>query len=274
MVNKKKTERFQQFIENPGEIILDPDETFFQNIIREYPYFQSAHLLMTLAQNQNKSIFFNKKLEETAIYSGDRAALYELIHKPLQEQTKRTDQSGEKVTSKEKPAKLPSGSSHDLSDDQLLKEIRERSSNKVQKKASKTSREPTSKRSSKSLHEKHTFSEWLDHLSKKQISPKKQKAGKLTGQKQKEVNQLLDEFIKKEPRIKKPRSKFYDPVDKARESVKEDENLVSETLAKINIRQGNYSAAIKIYEKLSLLYPDKFNYFAPKIEALKEKLKE
>ncbi|MCW3464069.1 hypothetical protein [Chitinophaga nivalis] len=48
-------------------------------------------------------------------------------------------------------------------------------------------------------------------------------------------------------------------------------DIVSETLADIWVRQHQYENAIKIYQKLSLLNPDKNAYFAQKISELKSK---
>lgn len=55
----------------------------------------------------------------------------------------------------------------------------------------------------------------------------------------------------------------------AMDSIVFNNDIVSETLAEIWVRQHQYSNAIKIYQKLSLLNPDKNAYFAQKILALK-----
>jgi hypothetical protein len=57
----------------------------------------------------------------------------------------------------------------------------------------------------------------------------------------------------------------------AMDSIVFNNDIVSETLAEIWVRQHQYSNAIKIYQKLSLLNPDKNAYFAQKILELKSK---
>ena len=54
----------------------------------------------------------------------------------------------------------------------------------------------------------------------------------------------------------------------AMESITLNDNIVSETLAEIWARQHQYQTAIHIYQKLSLLNPNKSAYFAQKIKEL------
>ena len=82
----------------------------------------------------------------------------------------------------------------------------------------------------------------------------------------------IDEFIKNEPSISRPKAEFYDPVSKAKESVVDNENIVSETLAGIFYDQGHLQKAIKIYQKLSLKYPEKSSYFAALIKKAEKEL--
>ncbi|PSJ71368.1 hypothetical protein C7N43_39675 [Sphingobacteriales bacterium UPWRP_1] len=51
-----------------------------------------------------------------------------------------------------------------------------------------------------------------------------------------------------------------------------DDSYITETIARIFVRQENYAKAIAIYERLCLKYPEKNAYFAAKIEELKNKL--
>ncbi len=59
----------------------------------------------------------------------------------------------------------------------------------------------------------------------------------------------------------------------AEESLREKEDIVSETLAKILIEQGRYKKALKMYKRLSLKFPEKSGYFAVRIEKINKKIK-
>jgi hypothetical protein len=82
---------------------------------------------------------------------------------------------------------------------------------------------------------------------------------------------LIDKIIENSPgQIKiKDDQKFYSPEQNAKESLLENEHLVSETLAKIYALQGSVNKAVRAYEILSLKFPQKSAYFASLIQKLK-----
>ncbi|MEX0967510.1 MAG: hypothetical protein WD077_09745 [Bacteroidia bacterium] len=86
-----------------------------------------------------------------------------------------------------------------------------------------------------------------------------------------DVTEIIDKFIEESPRIKPPKTEFYSPSAMATRSAEEDDELFSETLARINAEQGNLKKAIEMYEKLGKKYPEKFSYFAALIKDLRHK---
>ena len=82
--------------------------------------------------------------------------------------------------------------------------------------------------------------------------------------------ELIDKFIIENPSISRPKAEFYNPISVAQNSIIDQENIVSETLAKIYEKQGYLEKAMSIYEKLGLKYPEKSRYFAAQIERLEE----
>jgi hypothetical protein len=86
---------------------------------------------------------------------------------------------------------------------------------------------------------------------------------------------LIDKFINANPRIEPVRDKSDHPAeDISKPFTEEKGGFITETLAKIYIRQSYYSKAIEIYEKLSLKFPEKSGYFATQIEKVKELIKQ
>ena len=83
-------------------------------------------------------------------------------------------------------------------------------------------------------------------------------------------NRIIENFIKNNPEISKPEDRDYTKeIYLADESVREDYNLVSETLAELLIEQGHPQKAKKVYEKLIVIHPEKSTYFAARISKLK-----
>jgi hypothetical protein len=116
----------------------------------------------------------------------------------------------------------------------------------------------------------HSFSEWLKHAAASGSADNTEKKAEKKGSGPLSDFDLIDKFIKEEPKISRQKVEFYNPVNMAKQSVADDITFVSETLAKIYVLQGNYVKAMDAYENLRLKYPEKRLYFAAQIKNLRK----
>ncbi|CAN5337741.1 hypothetical protein BH09BAC3_BH09BAC3_37460 [soil metagenome] len=83
-----------------------------------------------------------------------------------------------------------------------------------------------------------------------------------------EQNEIIDQFIKTQPIL--PKAKPTAPADDLSEdSGMFSDNIVSETLVEILLKQGKKEKAIEVLKKLIWKFPQKKAYFAAQIENLK-----
>ncbi len=283
-----KKGEFIAYVEKPSLLKAD-DIPALQNILAEYPYFQSAQLLLTKIFQQEENINFEKQLRKTAAYAANRKRLHTLLFSEIRQAIKvpsPIDKHEEKesaieqeeltTTAIENPTEKERISSEDefLNRQILTEAISSSILNEVDEEAETLPTQAESTLEAKeeiqevesasqfNEQEGHKFSEWMSHYSdQKVVRP-------LWDQSSKSDNKSLKHFSKPN----RPRQEFYSASKMAKLSVQEDGDLVTETLAKIYAAQQNYEKAIKAYEKLQLKYPEKKVYFAGQIESIKNQL--
>ena len=83
----------------------------------------------------------------------------------------------------------------------------------------------------------------------------------------------IDRFLKSETPQPPRRTEFFTPQEAGRRSLREQADMVTETLARIYEQQGNFAKAAEAYRKLALKVPEKAAYFAALSQAAAEKQK-
>ncbi len=234
-------------------------------LISEFPYCQSARILLTLNLFGDKNIRYDSELKTTAVYVSNRGILRKYIDKLSVDEVKEVPARKVPVA-KEKPKqeevidKIDANKQEVGTDDELAKQKLDNSNEVIEDNAESIAEV-------KIILERHIRELELENeKSKKTEKPiKSHKSGK-------QKNDIINDFIKNEPSISRPKTKFYNPIEKAKESIVDNENIVSETLAGIFFDQGHLLKAIKIYEKLSLKFPEKSSYFAALIKKAEKEL--
>ena len=79
---------------------------------------------------------------------------------------------------------------------------------------------------------------------------------------------IIDRFIEADPKIS-PMEK-NEPIESLINGDFNSEELMTESLAKILLRQKKYKKAIKAYKILSLKFPEKSSYFADQIKKIRK----
>lgn len=92
---------------------------------------------------------------------------------------------------------------------------------------------------------------------------------KVESPRQKEQNEILDQFIKTQPKIPKAEPGEAS-TDLSEESGSLSDTVVSETLVSLLLKQGKKDKAIEVLRKLIWKFPQKKAYFAAQIEDLKK----
>jgi tetratricopeptide (TPR) repeat protein len=251
-------------------LLRDPNQTGqsvdeLNRLIEENPYFHTGHQLYLKGLQQTNEQKMALQLGKSALSVRDRNVLYNYLNSP-------SSFRQEPSVSPEQPEIQPTfvpGSTFvlpptDIHDDPPATT----EPSLLQQSSINTGGEWQNTEEQTIVEEKIMSSEQLMEIVRRQLeqisSPHEE--GKVV--EEKGDLDLIDSFLKTNPKIIPDENRTYQ-VDLL-ESLQENPDNQTETLADIYARQGYKDKAIEIYEQLFLKYPEKHIYFAAQIERLKE----
>lgn len=251
---------------NPQYTFSAADISIFEEEVKANPWFQTAYLFLAKAKFQVNAPDYNNWLNKAAVYSVSRENLFNYIYKveaeaEIEAEVKVEVEKNREITEAKEisigPAKTAEGVEVKSKDD-LQRIVKERLA-KIE--------EDKIKRQEAEEQEKISIPKATGVTNKEERAAKKEKVSKPNlpkGQKE-----IMEEFIKTEPKVSRPKDGPYDETLRlAKESLKDNMGFVSETLAEIYFKQDNHKKAIKIYEQLMLKVPEKKLYFAARIKEI------
>lgn len=291
-----------KYIKDPS-LLNKQSITDLQKLVNDFPYFQTAHLLLSMSSKKWDASVYQQSLKKTAIVATNRAHLFSLIHKLENESLVEKEEKvvEEKITEQKNTVEDQKHELDILKATEVVTEIKKEEvlvsakkvldpeevlEKEIQKQVVESFVEKEILKTQELHHpveikkeEPSNFSDWLLFLRKnngqsyenieEKVNQEKEK-NKISTKKEKN-KALIDKIIETNPGLirNKEETKFYTPDSKAKESLIENEHLVTETLAKIYALQGSVNKAVRAYEILSLKFPQKSAYFASLIEKLK-----
>lgn len=230
------TEDFFDIIRNPGN--ATPED--IQQILDKYPYYAGGHLLKAHYLYHIHADNFETELPFLAIHLPDRLKLREIANNDLV----------------------------DSSDESKAKKPTQWKEKRYEQKNEPLSRESIASEVSKLIIRNSDFVPGDIYDPLKDIPERAEK--KPLERHKEEKKAIIDKFIAEQPSIQRGQAAtpFFNPDTMAKTSNTIHNDLISETLAKIYLQQGNIQKAIEIYQRLSLKIPKKSAYFAAQIEKI------
>lgn len=244
--------QFLDFIQKADQL-EKADILQLKKVQENFPYFQIPHVLAARYEFLKSGGKNHQQLAQAAITSPNRIWLKKLIEKPI-----------------------PQDFNSSPIQDDLLPEDPTLGQNPAQR---------TESLKNLGLHLKGQFPE-QEEAKEEKAKPKRRKVHKdelietikrkekreIVDSKKREQMDMIKAFSKKEFKLAtiKEIEANQNTENLAASSTKLNDNLMSESFARILINQGKKGMAIEIYEKLILKFPEKRAYFADLIEKLKE----
>ncbi|WP_127139567.1 hypothetical protein [Flagellimonas marinaquae] len=282
---------FIHILQNANTILSPKQTRELEDIIEEYPYFQAARALHLKGLKNLDSYKYNNALKVTAAHTADRDVLFDYItskefiqnniadtiagrgakledQEAVSEEIQPNPNATSMLTESEEAA-LPQnlGDAEQILNPELFESRKPEPSKEKETEHPKETDLQLGKPLPFTKREKHSFTEWLQ-LTSKGEEPENSQEEVMEELERKKKFELLEKFIATNPKIV---PKENNPKVNIKESTKINQNeLMTETLAKVYLEQKKYKKAIQAFKILSLKYPEKSGFFADQIQAVKK----
>ena len=238
-------------------------ETLYElrSLVALYPYYQTARLLMLQNMYLLHETAFDDELRRAALYISDRRLLFNLVEGARYHVKTAAEKASEEAAAKAQRMQDNKGNrTLSLIDNYLGSNPESSDESEHNRKVRPTPADAAV--------------DYVAYLLKTEDEEEKkdeQQSPQLKGQ------SLIDNFLSQDgTKIQLQEQPTYkpevdDPEPDAENARKEgDDSYFTETLAKIYIKQGRYSKALEIIQRLNLNYPKKNAYFADQIRFLRK----
>ena len=229
------------YITNPAE--LDRASLHeLRQVVARYPYFQAARLLLLQNLFLLHDADFGEELRRAALLLPDRRVLFNMVegdnYTPTEDQRAETQEGTAERT--------------ELLIDRFL-----------QGTATAQTAPSGARRPATPIDAATDYTFFLETMAD---APRTEP----TNDEEQHKQELVEDFIDNPAPLKLPEEPEAAPEEEEEETRSEEEGFLTETLAKIYIKQGRYDKALEILYQINLNFPQKSPYFADQIRFLRK----
>ncbi len=284
-------------VQRPREISTDAVAQM-EEVVQRYPYFQLIHTLVAKAKHDQQTPDAYAALGQAAIYAPDRRLLRRVFYDeltvvlPNSEIEARppdlaADATDEPLTVNSVEA-APAGEAADPIEEEAATPVTEKSvpdqthneeeSDSLREELAKTLENLRASKGQavepRTVNEEEPESEDVPRtdVPRTDVPGTDVPGTDVPDTPRTRQQEIIDRFVAANPQISRDSSSTDENAsDLSAPSSAFQDDLVTENLAEIMLKQGKTDKAVNLYEKLMLKYPEKKAYFAQKIEHLKNK---
>ncbi len=270
-------ENFQKYLYKP-EVYDDSIPEELEELVKQFPWFSTGAIILLFLSKMKSESDYNENLKKYILNIPNRSYTKRILQSGIYKTLKANDRHKAVEGSTDLHSRIPgilnqvdnteTNKISVLEDDSLLEftaslkadiNVPPESINGDQGLVDQESPDDTLELDATEIPDTQNFDHWIEKFGGDSVIEKSplKKHG------------IIESFINSDPGVIRADKEVRLKGDVSRNSTEEHEGFITDTLAKIYLKQGLYNKAIYAYEKLCLKYPEKSIYFASQIEEIK-----
>lgn len=252
-------------------------------LTKQFPYFSWPFATLTKYYNLKNDYRSEATLHQAALRVHDRDWLYQYIHKQVNQSNLKAETEAPSRPREEAIQQKSKESSHSTEPTSNVDiESQQKEKEKTTIESPQTLIEPlpiydlekqfglSNQNAVDDNQQKVASNDFYHWLNRGKIRKTEKETETKKPHRKVEQKVIIENFLVSKPSITRPKREFFKPEKAQKKGEKISADFVTETLAKIYLKQDNPEKAIWAYQQLQLKFPEKSAYFAAQIKAIEQ----